>query len=200
MGAMYARGEGVPVQYVKAYAWWKLAASEGEENAIKGMDMLRSRMTATQVTAAQKLAAELIAIAGPAGGQLQSKEVPDIGKTRRSAEQEYTEDQEAEQLRQAAEQGLAGAQYTLGVMYDGGIGVPQDSRKAVKWLRLAAEQGDARAQAYLGPMYTRRSGSAAGLQRGLEMVSPGRRAREIPRGKPSWAPCTAKAGEFRGTT
>ena len=45
MGAMYARGEGVPVQYVKTYAWWKLAASEGEENAIKGMDMLRSRMT-----------------------------------------------------------------------------------------------------------------------------------------------------------
>ena len=34
-----------------------------------------------------------------------------------------------------AEQGVARAQYNLGVMYDTGDGVPQDYKTAVKWLR-----------------------------------------------------------------
>ncbi len=52
-----------------------------------------------------------------------------------------------------AEQGDADAQNNLGVMYDKGIGVPQNHKTAVKWYRLAAEQGDARAQYNLGVMY-----------------------------------------------
>ena len=45
-----------------------------------------------------------------------------------------------------AEQGDADAQYTLGVMYDNGDGVPQNYKTALKWYTLAAEQGYARAQ------------------------------------------------------
>ena len=41
-----------------------------------------------------------------------------------------------------AEAGDEVAQYNLGVMYDNGLGVPQDPKEAVKWYRLAAEQGD----------------------------------------------------------
>ena len=37
-----------------------------------------------------------------------------------------------------AEQGLAGAQYNLGLMYANGIGVPQNYAEAVSWYRLAA--------------------------------------------------------------
>ena len=48
-----------------------------------------------------------------------------------------------------AEQGNAGAQYNLGVMYDKGTGVEQDYRTAVKWYRLAAEQRNADAQSNL---------------------------------------------------
>ena len=48
--------------------------------------------------------------------------------------------------RLAAEQGLALAQYNLGVMYDNGEGVPEDDVEAVRWYRLAAEQGLALAQ------------------------------------------------------
>ena len=55
--------------------------------------------------------------------------------------------------RPLAEQGLAGAQYNLGIMYSIGHGVPQDYGEAVKWLRKAAEQGDAQAQHNLGNMY-----------------------------------------------
>ncbi len=55
--------------------------------------------------------------------------------------------------RPLAGQGDADAQYALGVMYEDGRGVPQDSAEAVKWYRLAAEQGDADAQINLGFMY-----------------------------------------------
>ena len=64
------------------------------------------------------------------------------------AEQEQAE---AFQLyRLAAEQGIAGAQCRLGVMYAEGRGVVQDDRESVRWFRLAAEQGDAEAQGGVG--------------------------------------------------
>ena len=57
-------------------------------------------------------------------------------------------------VRQAAEQGDAGAQNNLGVMYANGEGVLKDEAEAVRWYRLAAEQGNAIAQFNLGVMYS----------------------------------------------
>ena len=45
----------------------------------------------------------------------------------------------------AAEQGLANAQFNLGVMYENGQGVPKNDETAVMWYRLSAEQGYANA-------------------------------------------------------
>ena len=56
-------------------------------------------------------------------------------------------------LRLAAGQGFAAAQFTLGLWYDHGLGVPQDDIEAVRWYRLAADQGDAGAQSNLAIMY-----------------------------------------------
>jgi TPR repeat protein len=55
--------------------------------------------------------------------------------------------------RKAAEQGVAYAQYNLGVMYTSGQGVPKDAKLAVQSFRRAAEQGFADAQNNLGVMY-----------------------------------------------
>ena len=52
-----------------------------------------------------------------------------------------------------AEKGDANAQYFLGSMYEGGIGVSQNDKTAVKWWKLAAEQGQAYAQKKLGKSY-----------------------------------------------
>jgi TPR repeat protein len=52
-----------------------------------------------------------------------------------------------------ADQGAVGAQFILGAMYLGGLGVPQDDLEAARWFRLAAEQGDLRAPSILGFMY-----------------------------------------------
>ena len=57
------------------------------------------------------------------------------------------------EFRPLAEQGVAGAQFTLGGMYDKGHGVPQAYQEAVRWFRLAAEHGYALAQRNLGAMY-----------------------------------------------
>ncbi len=57
------------------------------------------------------------------------------------------------EYRKAAEQGVADAQFNLGLMYGNGHGVPQDYAKALQWYRKAAEQGDAEAQYNLGFMY-----------------------------------------------
>jgi len=61
--------------------------------------------------------------------------------------------QAIELFRLLAEQGNAGAQDNLGMMYDKGKGVTQDYQEAAKWYRLAAEQGYATAQNNLGVMY-----------------------------------------------
>ncbi len=61
--------------------------------------------------------------------------------------------------RPLAEQGDADAQFNLGVMYDQGLGVPQDYQEAVRWYRRAAEQGNTGAQNNLGFMY----GNAQGV-------------------------------------
>lgn len=55
--------------------------------------------------------------------------------------------------RMAADQGYAGAQYNLGVMYDNGEGVSENVAEAAKWYRRAADQGHALAQYNLGLMH-----------------------------------------------
>jgi len=57
------------------------------------------------------------------------------------------------ELRRAAEQGNARAQFNLALMYYNGEGVPKNAAEAVKWYRRAAEQGLAEAQINLGVMY-----------------------------------------------
>jgi len=55
--------------------------------------------------------------------------------------------------RKAADQGDAGAQGTLAIMYEEGWGVPKNYTQAVTWYRKAADQGDAGAQNDLGLLY-----------------------------------------------
>jgi TPR repeat protein len=52
-----------------------------------------------------------------------------------------------------AEQGVAEAQWNLGLVYYNGLGVPQDYKQAAEWYRKAADQGFAKAQHNLGWLY-----------------------------------------------
>ena len=59
------------------------------------------------------------------------------------------------EFRPLAEEGYRLAQYTLGVMYAEGQGVPQDYHAAFRWFRRAAGQGVPQAQLELGRLYQR---------------------------------------------
>jgi TPR repeat protein len=61
-------------------------------------------------------------------------------------------------FRPLAEQGIASAQFNLGLMYAQGQGVAQDFHEALKWYRLGAEQGNGSAQSSLGLMYAQGRG------------------------------------------
>jgi TPR repeat protein len=61
-------------------------------------------------------------------------------------------------FRPLADQGDTSAQNNLGLMYNRGLGVPQDFAQASMWYRLAAEQGVASAQDLIGEMYDRGQG------------------------------------------
>jgi TPR repeat protein len=54
---------------------------------------------------------------------------------------------------------LTEAQYSLGLCYNKGIGVPKDEAEAVKWYSKAAEQGDAAAQYNLAICYANGTGT-----------------------------------------
>jgi TPR repeat protein len=62
--------------------------------------------------------------------------------------------------RKAAEQGMANAQYNLGVCCANGHGVAKDNAEAVNWYRKAAEQNDTLAQYNLGFCYYKGVGVA----------------------------------------
>ena len=57
------------------------------------------------------------------------------------------------EMQQAAEQGVAQAQFILGLSHLTGDKFPKDSNKATEWLQKAAEQGHSMAQTILGGLY-----------------------------------------------
>ncbi len=64
-------------------------------------------------------------------------------------------------FREAAEQGHADAQYSLGLLYREGRVVDRIDAEAMTWFRKAAEQGHADAQFFVGWMYWRGQGGVA---------------------------------------
>jgi len=54
--AMYGRGQGVPTDYVKAYAWLSLAAAQGNKKATRSRGIVEKRMTPQQIAQAQAIA------------------------------------------------------------------------------------------------------------------------------------------------
>ena len=57
---MYDKGEGVIQDNVYALMWWNIAASQGNEDAIKYRDIVAKEMTPSQIETAQRLARECV--------------------------------------------------------------------------------------------------------------------------------------------
>ena len=65
LGLMYAMGQGVPEDYIQAYAWFSLAAAQGGENAKDAKEYLTGIMTRAEITEAQKLSRKYWETYGP---------------------------------------------------------------------------------------------------------------------------------------
>jgi hypothetical protein len=53
---MYAKGQGVPQDYVSAHMWWNLSGSNGYEDAVENRNIVEKKMTPSQIEEAQRLA------------------------------------------------------------------------------------------------------------------------------------------------
>ena len=60
LGGMCVNGQGVLQDNVRAYMWWNIAASSGDEMAVKNRGIVAKQMTPAQIAEAQKLARECV--------------------------------------------------------------------------------------------------------------------------------------------
>ena len=58
LGSVYRKGQGVPVDDVRAHMWFNLAAVKGDADAVNNRDIAAKRLTPQQMAEAQKLARE----------------------------------------------------------------------------------------------------------------------------------------------
>lgn len=61
--------------------------------------------------------------------------------------------QAVQEYLEPAEKGDANAQFNLGLMYHGGLGVSMSEEEAVRWYHKAAENGNVQAQQFLAAGY-----------------------------------------------
>ena len=73
----------------------------------------------------------------------------------------------AKEVRKSAEAGNASAQYRLGLLYAGGVGVSQNYGQAKEWFEKAAKQGHVGAQVDLGTLYLQGAGAPQSVQMAL---------------------------------
>jgi len=144
LGRMYADGDGVPRDEVKAYEYFLEIVDKYDEDTASWREK--------SVVASAFVAVGLYNLKGIAGDKLQAD--PD------------------EALRlflyAATHFSDANAQYQLARLYrDGAPGVPRDHMQAARWLNLAAEKNHAESQALLGQMLFSGDGVPKQRARGL---------------------------------
>lgn len=65
LGLMYARGEGIPENRVQAYAWFSIAAAQGDDSARDNKEIVAKNMTSAEIAEAQKLSRKYWEAYGP---------------------------------------------------------------------------------------------------------------------------------------
>ncbi len=143
LGRMYAEGDGVPRNDLKAFEYFSRIA---DENADEAPDSPRSGVVANAFVSLGGYFLE-----GIAGSYV-------VSNPERAAEMfSYA----------ASYFGDPSAQYNLARLYLEGNGLDRDDRQAARWLNLAAEKGHSSAQALLGQLLVNGQGVPRQRARGL---------------------------------
>jgi exopolysaccharide production negative regulator len=128
LGRMYADGDGVNKDKLRAFKYFSRIANE---HATDNPDAPQARFVANAFVAL---------------GNFYLTGIPNSSVVANPAQARRMFDYAASYFRDAD------AQYYLGRLYLKGIGAPKDARHAARWLRLAANKGHCRAQALLGSL------------------------------------------------
>ncbi|MGE3150037.1 MAG: tetratricopeptide repeat protein [Pseudorhodoplanes sp.] len=143
LGRMYAEGDGVPRDDLRAFGYFSRIA---DGHADESPDVPQSRFVANAFV------------------QLGHYYLEGIPNSQVRADPERAR----EMFSYAASYfGDADAQYNLARLYLDGVGAPRDPRQALRWLGLAAHKGQYRAQALLGSILFKGQGVARQGARGL---------------------------------
>ncbi len=147
LGVMYEHGNGVKQNHRKAKKWFRLAADQDLAKAVEKLNLLSKKKVENKSQ-------------DPPEGLSDNSFTLNVENSQEGLNPLNKDDYKtAHQLfLQLAEQGVAKAQYNLGLMYAKGKGAVKDYSKAIKWWTLAAEQGDGKAQTNLGWVYEKGKG------------------------------------------
>jgi uncharacterized protein len=144
LGRMYAEGDGVPHDDLKAFEYFSRVA---KENADEGPDSANATVISSAFVALGTYYLD-----GIKGSYVK----PDVARAH-------------EMFHYAASYfGDPNAQYNLARLYLDGTGVEKDARQAARWFNLAAEKGHHQAQALLGHLLI--SGQGVPRQRAMGLM------------------------------
>jgi TPR repeat protein len=149
IGYNYGTGQGVPVDYKKAIAWYRKAADNGSAHGMYDLGVLYQNGLGVKKDYRQ--AFELYQKAADAGDRDAMDNLGFLYQNGWGVTRDY--DQAATWYRKAADAGNPNAMANLSVMYQNGQGVSQDYRQAFFWDRKAAEAGNPDAMLGLGVLY-----------------------------------------------
>jgi TPR repeat protein len=172
IGWLYQNGLGVARDYVEAMRWYRMAADHGNVPAQAHIGWLyQNGWGVAQDSAEARIWMQKAAAAGDdyAKRWLASRQVSDLPSTAASVatspapevsaaealqkgNQAYERKDYAQAMRWyrvAADQGNAQAQSNIGILYEHGLGVAQDSAEARAWMQKAAAAGDDYAKRWL---------------------------------------------------
>ena len=137
LGQIYAKGQGVPMDYSAAAKWYRLAADQGNADGQNALGELYEAGQGVKIDNAEAVRwYRKAADQGHSGGQYNLGVMFEYG---RGVSKNSTE--AAKWFRLAAAQGEALAQFNIGQRYDRGLGVNADPVEAYQWYCLAAAQG-----------------------------------------------------------
>ena len=138
LGVMYANGEGVPKDAVKAVEWYQKAALQGEASAQNNLGAMYANGEGVPKDAAK--AVEWYQKAAVQGNAIAQH---NLGVRYANGEGVPKDAAKAvEWIQKAAVQGEASAQSNLGLGYANGAGVAKDIVLAYAWFNIAAAGGD----------------------------------------------------------
>jgi TPR repeat protein len=169
LGLLYANGQGVAQDYVKARQWYEKAADKGNADAMTNLGALYDNgqgVAQDYVKAREWL--EKAADKGNTGAMNGLGVLYDKGH---GVAQDYVKAREW--FEKAAAKGNAIAGYNLGWLYHNGFGVAQDYVNAREWYEKAAEKGNADAMSNLGVLYAYGSGVAQDYDKAREWFEKG---------------------------